>query len=773
MKFQNPYSLRLFVILSFLILLAQSLLSQPINPQQQVKEISPEDSTYIAKHLEAVADNPEGLSFNLRLKDTKKQFRQGEIIWVEMAIASHKPHLYRMRAFQRTCLESLRATEMFHVLPDGASDPLYEYYNAHPPNFGCNGGRAVSELVESPKIINYRLNEWLRFDKPGKYKLYLTLPQIHRFPTKETIAENVSSLKTTSSIIEFEILPASEKWAKQELLRAVTVLDDSSQVSKHDEAAAVLRYLDTEDAIKEMIKRFGEYDFSLGLAGSSKREFMIAEMEQRIALPEQVVSTNYLDLLTRLSYGIRFPNNRIVALPQSEQERITLEEQAEKHSNNYNQLRIHYTELLAGAITQKKGVARAVGIESLVYAGTNFYNSRANPSQTASWLAKIVVEVPAIFEELPLNLQHSMLMVGWDRIASPAMLPVLKRVYEKDDDVYGHNTHGFLLRRIYELSPTEGRKMFVEEIRKGTEIKLSALSLLPDETLPEIDDVLATHLEKQSTDMFITAELVQRYATSAIAARVRAVYGDKGGKWACSIQAALLAYFLRVDTVMGSSLVKEALISRDQTGCYKSLLQDIAKLHFNADLEQIARNSLADENPEVVASAITTLGKYGSAEIEKILWQRFEMWHQQWVAKANELNTNDFSDESIRQQKQIESSFCNGLSSSPTWLADSKRLTQIVSLCITQNCKMEAKGYAARWKPEIELDYSPESDKWGSVLLAQYNLESLDQLKKKILQFPPSTTFKWIGDPSAHKKLQTVYVEMKSFIEKNGMQLIR
>ena len=37
--------------------------------------------------------------------------------------------------------------------------------------------RSNPELEEKPRVITYEINEWFRFDMPGKYRLYLT---IHR-----------------------------------------------------------------------------------------------------------------------------------------------------------------------------------------------------------------------------------------------------------------------------------------------------------------------------------------------------------------------------------------------------------------------------------------------------------------------------------------------------------------------------------------------------------------------------------------------------------------
>lgn len=706
-------------------------------------------------------DDPEDIQFVLRLKDGKTQFRQGEIINLELSFTSTKPNTYSANTANYDRSGRLEM-DKFHVSPkEGTSDPLYDYFHSG-GGFMGGGVFGMVKLTEKPLIINYRLNEWLRFDRPGKYKLHIASPRVSRIKDQKSNFGEPLSAPLISNTIEFEIVPAEPTWAKQELAKAITLLDDSKQTERHVEASCILRHLETEAAAREMIRRYdgNNFQFYLGLLSSTKREFIMAQMEKRIALPEQAVSHSYLNVLSQLTFFQRAPYRPPSGVMPKEEE-----EYYRKRHEIQNQINEHYANVLAGAIAQKKGQARAISIATLF----NYSSS----SGAASWLPKIAAEIPAIFEDLPPNLQQSFLGWEWQKIASPAMLPVLKKIYEKSDEMAQSDQRSLALRRIYELSPTEGRQLILEEIRKGSRINFTTLSLLPDETLPELDDVLATQIAKSEANLFLYALLVERYATAAIAPRVREVYGDKGGSWACDIQSAWLAYFLRVDAAMGAQLTKEALASRDKTGCYNPLLRDVAKLHFNSELEQIALQALDDESPEVAASAANALGQHGSANVEKILWQRFETWHARWQGRAQELNAQTIADQSLQQQRQLESNLLGALSGSPAWLADSAKLTQLRSFCVTKNCLDTINQYAARWKDEIELEYMPETDKWGTAEVAQYRLASLAHLKRKIAQFPSGTTFKWRGNPAGHPRIERVYLEVNAFIEEQGMKLLQ
>ena len=71
----------------------------------------------------------------------------------------------------------------------------------------------------------------------------------------------------------------------------------------------------------------------------------------------------------------------------------------------------------------------------------------------------------------------------------------------------------------------------------GSSVVAKALTLLPDETLPEFDETLATRLEAAGRPtIWVDAPLIGRYATAAILPRVKAVYEKDAGNWTCDIE---------------------------------------------------------------------------------------------------------------------------------------------------------------------------------------------------------------------------------------------
>ena len=133
---------------------------------------------FLATQQEGVAKNAKALTFTIRLKDNKDVFQQGEIIRVELSFSSALPKTYELDGATydrggRLNIDSYRVDR-----PDGAVDPLRDQEPS-----GDGGLRSIPILGEKPYTIIRDLNEYLRFDKPGKYRLYVVTHRVEREPT--------------------------------------------------------------------------------------------------------------------------------------------------------------------------------------------------------------------------------------------------------------------------------------------------------------------------------------------------------------------------------------------------------------------------------------------------------------------------------------------------------------------------------------------------------------------------------------------------------------
>jgi hypothetical protein len=367
----------------------------------------------------------------------------------------------------------------------------------------------------------------------------------------------------------------------------------------------------------------------------------------------------------------------------------------------------------------------------------------------------------------------------------PALRGILKRPEDKNNQYQDKDLRTMALRRLYELSPEEGRLMIIAEIRRP-EPNVNGLVLrsLPDEILPELDSALIENLEQTrrpggTGDAEAIASLIERYASDGIAQRVRTVYEAPGaGKWACNIQSSLIAYFLRVDPPSGGEYLKQALAAREKnlSRCYTSALLDVARLQPAREIEEIAIASLDDDDPEVVAHATMALQEFGSAEAEKALWRRFEKWHDAMQNRSEELRKQNagvpaLGEPELSGQVMIERQLRNALVQGRSWLADPEKLKRIRELCFTDASRAELDGLIENWRPDLTVLLNADGEP-VLIELAQYRPATIDALKQRLVQFPGNTVFRWrTVTANDQVKSQEIFQQLKSYLADHGMKL--
>ena len=760
-----------------IVLVACGFVVDPLCVAQTVHPRAKEADAFVRENQAKRAENPAGLSFTINFKDNQKQFHQGEVMKLELSFASSKPgFVLDMASYDRS--GRLDSDAFVIDQPEAVVDPLYDYFHSSPYGFIGGGLRSIPELGNKPQLVNADLNEWLRFDKVGHYRLYVVSGRVgHKRPAREPARSVVSN------IVEFEVLPADKKWANQQLAQALTGLSESDDENlmvalNNRDACRVLRFLGTRAAVSEMIKRFrGEtstcdFEYQFGLIGSRHREFVIEELEKALSVPEQPISTSFIGTLTLLDFARqRIP---LPPYPQGDKEQIRQwESLRDQHNNIYKGLLANYLRQLLAAIPQKDERARATSIQTLLE-----YRSEAAIKD----LSTVVGLLPDVFSRLSLDSQNRLLTSQWKALRGPAMLPVLRGILKQPDiknsNYLQTNLRTTALRRLYELSPEEGRRLILDEIREPhLGVSITVLGSLPEQTLPEFDAALLENL-KHSAD---NASLVARYASDGILPQVKAFYEAPGvGRWSCDVQTSLIAYFLRVDPASGSDYLKQALAARgkNQSRCYTSILTAIARLQAPREVEDIATAALDDDDPEVVASAAQVLKDYGSADAEKALWRRFEKWHDAMESRSEELRNQSagvpaYGASDLSGQAMIEQELRTALVQGKAWVADPEMLKRVRDLCLTDGGRKELDGFIRTWNQQITVFLNPDGEP-VSISVAHYSPSSIDQLKHRLIRFPSGTVFRWTvlsgyNEVSAPEMFQ----QMKTYVEDHGMKLER
>jgi hypothetical protein len=187
------------------------------------------------------------------------------------------------------------------------------------------------------------------------------------------------------------------------------------------------------------------------------------------------------------------------------------------------------------------------------------------------------------------------------------------------------------------------------------------------------------------------------------------------------------------------------------------------------ELETLAIEHLDESDPEVVISAASTLGQYGSIDAKKPLWARLEKWLQEWKERSEELPKNLDTSNPNFWSKQVAPALRQALSQSPAWLIDHEELERLRQSCLDKDELQQFN--AGDLSGEIHITFQPGDEGWGNATVAHYQCNSLSALEMKLSQFPKNTTFTWTSYGLDQSAAERVFSELKSFIEGKGMKL--
>ncbi len=215
-----------------------------------------------------------------------------------------------------------------------------------------------------------------------------------------------------------------------------------------------------------------------------------------------------------------------------------------------------YLDILVEALPQKRGPAQ---VESLKTAVGN-QSLRLTPMRPE--IRDCFQRATAgMFPSLPFETQWPILYSGpYQLFKSASLTAYLRQLYDSlEDHVRGSSPEeleedlrfyrNMILQRIYEEDPIVGRAMILDEITSGRpRADIEALSVLPDDTLPEMDRILPQQLpslHNSSDDFEGLAKLgiVERYATGSLLPDMKSAYTKDAGKWRSDQEGLFLSYF--------------------------------------------------------------------------------------------------------------------------------------------------------------------------------------------------------------------------------------
>jgi hypothetical protein len=702
--------------------------------------LSPAGAARAADQTASSSRPPVPVTLTVRFADGRSQFRPGETLPIELEFDSRVPKRFVVDGATYDRGGRLTIDEFLVEPGDAVTDPLLDYFAFAGGTLG--GARGMGVLGEKPFTIKLDLNEWLRFEKAGRYTLSVRSQRVRDEANATTTRQLVVPVQ--SNAVSFEILPRDLDWEATELNAALQILNSKGADLDRRKGCRMLWFLGTGAAVDEMIKHFDEgrpgcdFEDTASLFSAPDRDRVVRQLERGIRANDQPVSDRYLFALALLSVYVQHPELRAPQTRETKGRLIPSSERA--HLQDLVQAaKATYEEVLDAALPEKTARARAMILSWRLESPRRA--APVSPTLPAS-RDRLREQLAATFLELPIGRQTSLLEYQWPGLAGPAMVPVL-RALVATRALASPSLPDLALRRLYELAPDEGRALILREIRNPSRgASLKTLGMLSDRELPELDEVLAANIDAdQDLDsLSIRVELLHRYASPAVSARVLSRVDELLTRMACRPQAALLAYFLRANADLGRTLLDRALASRETTGCSKFVLRDVATLRMTPGVEAVAVAHLDDPDPQVVISAAEALGRHGSRASAKELRAQFERWQGTWAGRQEELRNSHAEDRPNAMQGMVELTFLQALGQGQAWLTDQVALRELRTLCLTDNCRTQADHMIDAAADTRLTIFRVDNPDHSLVMLAQYQLASIAALEQKLAQYPKGTS---------------------------------
>ncbi len=646
----------------------------------------------------ALAQAAETTTLTLASTNGRTQFRQGEAIALRLTFAGAG----EVRTTNTERLSRKLEYERFAVEPaEGTADPFEGSYATSQIALFIGRDSPPVSLRGGPVDVDLCLNEWISFRRPGHYRVLVESTRLN------------GGARVQSNVLELEIVEATPEWQAQMLKQAVAVFEHASG-GDLETAARTLRYLETPDAARAMVRFLGQgfYEAALraGIAATPFRREAIAALEEAMDSPDVAIYRNQYSALQQFAaVSAAGPPPAMPEGATGDALRQWIREVQEPYRERARPAEEAVTAKVMGALEHKKGEALAVSLSTLGLSGLH-----APPG--------ILKALIANFRQMPLDSQGIWLISNWPRIASPDLVPLLTQIASGEPVL-----REAALTRLNEIDPAAARPLILDFIRRGGAANRALLSL-PDPMLPQLDDALVTNFERRVPGADL---LLARYGSPAAAGRVKIFVKQQG---LCN--GAIMAYLFRAVPDDAAALVPG--------GCSPADLLGLEDLILSPALEQeLIRDLMV---PGIRETALRILSNAGS-----------------WRARQPLMDT--------LLPGPVDANRAAMITTAAGWRVVRSDSDMIFNACTDEECHRRV--VFLRQQEDEPVNIKVESDLQSYAAVGPFRLRSAPQVREKLLQFPKGTSFRlsipFQGTWWAEEQKRV----FRQLVEDAGMKLVR
>jgi hypothetical protein len=645
---------------------------------------------FLRQHQRETAAGTPG--FSIAFADNRRTFRPGEAIALRFTFAA--PLISKISPFNYEHCPGLGIADAVLDHDDGTADPQADYWNNGISRPMCGvlsgvqgGYRAGTEPPSSYSFTVY-LNQAARFDRPGRYRLYVR--SRHQFSR-----DHVEPPPLISNVLSFEIGRRDDRWEARTLAEAIRVIDTFQSSRERIDAARVIAFLGTPAAVEVMAGRYQRsagvddrdvgvsLQWGRGLYGSRHRKAVVAQLTRELIRPERHVSDWFVQTLALLE------------LTASDSPRAVPPEAYEAKVRALAARRLR--------LLSEQGTLAAHLERTFMEAATHSLPLRGLGEGFAAFPA----EVEAAFSLLTPAQQQLVLAEdrNWIHLHDQAFVPMLRRLAL--GTVPG-GPQDLAARLLYSLAPGQGRMLLLKALADpDSPLTVTSLDVLPERELPAFDDTLASALERADSDDAFGSALarVERFGSAAIANRVQQAIDRAHPTLGCETGPTVLAYFYRVAPRTADRYlepVTEAV--RTDANCYTGALEAAASRRMSPGLEAAAIGLLASDDASRVADAAAMLGQHGSGRAEPELWQALERWHARSLPHVEELRTADDA-HTLSDEQALGATLQLAIVRGAAWHVGGDTRSRLAALCLTPQChdRLDEEFFVSPFGPHLSI----------------------------------------------------------------------
>ncbi len=650
------------------------------------------------QHQEALTANPSGVHLKVALDPAQTAFHIGDTIRLKYEWTADAPGKYVAGAryldfWQRSVLETFTTDR-----PADTRDPLREYWAIHKILAGnISGPREPNlKLDKSPQFDTIELTHYLRFARPGRYRLYVVTRSA--IPRGVGVTEQGGPAIASDNCVTIQILPREAAAGSREIDEIVARAHQTPMPRFTPVEAWRLFEIGTPRARKVASALYSRRnpsgwsdDIAMAtvLAAPTHTE-AITLLRARMNDTSMVADEHLIMELSLLELMQKNPTLTASKIHDADKTSVAgwRTGLAEQVAANWR--------IVAATVDRRPPDIRASTLHSLDSLNTFYFGSQMLPVSAAE-RDRIRAQHLAAMPDLPYNeLANDLLNFRWSKtLPSDQVLGMLVQIYTAPPAQSASFIRETALKEISKLDPEKAQALYREQVL-DLDLpldwnRLHSMNLPPS---AELDAELIRVLEDRWTDrMSRVAPIIGLYASDSILPRVKKVYEVYGPDWPCSIEAGLLTYFLRVDPKYGSERLGPALAAYYDKGgsdCHQgSLLVDLAMLRNAPELQPFVVAALNDPRPLVAMAGARVIAFGDQAKIPlPPLLARLHALHDEW----QDFDTRSSADPEYLKKwnsgySELERAIYVDFANSGDSAENAGYCRQAVEFCITDACR--------------------------------------------------------------------------------------